>query len=72
MKQHADSQIVQTALASVQALIKKPPKLFDQYAAMAALEHLVNVEGTRRRKKARLFYACAVLWLAVKRFRAYL
>ena len=43
MKQSADSQIVQTALASVQALIKKPPELFDQYAAMAAFEHLVNV-----------------------------
>ena len=24
-------------------MIKKPPELFDQYAAMAALEHLVNV-----------------------------
>ena len=43
MKQSADIQKVQTALASVQALIKKPPELFDQYAAMAALEHLVNV-----------------------------
>ena len=28
MKQSADCQIVQTALASVQALIKKPPELF--------------------------------------------
>lgn len=42
-KQSADSQIVQTALASVEKLIKKTPELFDQYAAIAALEHLVNV-----------------------------
>ena len=60
MKQSADSQIVQTALASVQALIKKPPELFNQYAAMAALEHLVSVakdKGDSEAENIWLFYA---------------
>ena len=55
MNHSADSQIVQTTLASLQALIKKPPELFDQYAAMAALEHLVNLAKGRGDSEAERF-----------------
>ena len=55
MSQSADSLIVQTALASVQAVIKKPPELFNQYEAMAALEHLVNVAKDKGDSEAKKY-----------------
>ena len=38
----ADVALVETALAILQLLVSKPPALFDPYAALAALEHLVD------------------------------
>ena len=43
LKQSANAQIVKTALESLQSLIAKPAELFDPYASLAALEHLVTV-----------------------------
>ena len=43
MKQSADAHMVKTTLASLQFLIAKPSELFDPYASLAALEHLVTV-----------------------------
>ena len=38
----ADVTLEETALATLQLLVSKPPALFDPYAALAALEHLVD------------------------------
>ena len=43
LKQSANAQIVKTALESLQSLNAKPAELFDPYASLAALEHLVTV-----------------------------
>ena len=38
----ADVALVETALATLQLLVSKPPALFDPYTALSALEHLVD------------------------------
>ena len=55
LKIKADVALVETALATLQLLVSKPPALFDPYATLAALEHLVDsarevgeVEGAKR------------------------
>ena len=48
MKQLADAQMVKTALASLQFLIAKPSELFNPYASLAALEHLVTVANEKK------------------------
>lgn len=42
MKKKADLAMVETALATLQLLVSKPSALFDPYAALAALEQLVD------------------------------
>ena len=42
LKMKANVALVETALATLQLLVSKPPTLFDPYAALAALEHLVD------------------------------
>ena len=55
LKLKADVALVETALATLQLLVSKPPALFDPCATLAALEHLVDsarevgeVEGAKR------------------------
>ena len=42
MKKKADAALVETALGTLQLLVSKPSALFDPYAALAALEQLVD------------------------------
>lgn len=42
MQKKSNKALVDTSLASLQLLISKPQALFDPYAAIAALEHLVD------------------------------
>ncbi|KXJ04695.1 hypothetical protein AC249_AIPGENE15900, partial [Exaiptasia diaphana] len=42
IQKRSNRQLVDAALASLQLLISKPSAMFDPYAAVAALEHLVD------------------------------
>ena len=51
----ADVALVETALATLQLLVSKPPALFDPYAALAALEHLVDSAREVRHERAKRY-----------------
>ena len=55
MKMKADVALVETALATLQLLVSKPPALFDPYAALAALEHLVDSAREVRHERAKRY-----------------
>ena len=61
----ADVALVETALATLQLLVSKPPALFDPYAALAALEHLVDsareVGHERAKRYAVILHQCRPL-----------
>ena len=48
----ADVAMVETALAALQLLVSKPSAMFDPYAALAALEHLVDSARAVRDERA--------------------
>ena len=61
----ADVALVETALATLQLLVSKPPALFDPYAALVALEHLVDsareVGHERAKRYAVILHQCRPL-----------
>ena len=68
----ADVALVETALATLQLLVSKPPALFDPYAALAALEHL-TLQETLDMKEPRgtlLSFASVVHWYTIRQCRA--
>ena len=55
MKMKFDVALVETALATLQVLVSKPPALFDPYAASAALEHFVDSAREVRHERAKRY-----------------
>ena len=55
MKMKADVSMVEITLATLQLLVSKPSALFDPYAALAALEHLVDSAREVRDERAKRY-----------------
>ena len=51
LRQKMDSSAIESAISSLQMIVSRPAPLFDAYAAMAALEEVVNI--TRDKKDDR-------------------
>ena len=65
--------MVETALATLQLLVSKPSALFDPYAALAALEQLVDSArevGDERARGTLLPFVSFVHWYTIQRCRA--
>ena len=54
-KRKVDSSVVESALSSLQMVIARPAALFDPYAAIAALEQVVNVTRDTKDDRATRF-----------------
>ena len=54
-KRKVDSSVVDSALSSLQMAIARPAALFDPYAAIAALEEVVNVTRDKKDDRATRF-----------------
>ena len=54
-KRKVDSSVVDSALSSLQMVIARPAALFDPYAAIAALEEVVNVTRDKKDDRATRF-----------------
>ena len=54
-KRKVDSSVVESALSSLQMVIARPAALFDPYAAIAALEEVVNVTRDKKDDRATRF-----------------
>ena len=54
-KKKIDSSAVESALSSLQMVISRPAALFDPYAAISALEEVVNVRKDKKGDRATRF-----------------
>lgn len=55
MRKKTNTALVNTALSSLQLLVSKPSALFDQYAALAALEQLVDCAREKKDERAKKY-----------------
>ena len=54
-KKKIDSSAVESALSSLQMVISRPAALFDPYAAIAALDEVVNIRKDKKGDRATRF-----------------
>ena len=54
-KKKIDSSVVESAISSLQLVISRPAALFDPYAAIAALDEVVNVKKDKKGDRATRF-----------------